>query len=482
MIVIIKNSADISHLLSLVPNNKVFESSEYLKDLPNECTGIILSGSERHVYDQTIELSNIQSIAQGAIIRGCPILGICYGMQLISTIFGGQVIKMNTKMQGKQKVGLNTKSPLFAGQDTHFAIFNNEDIVQTMPTGFKVSGWTGTNTIVGIENRKHNIYGVQFHPEYHKNTHFIIRNFVKMCEPTQDFKHLIIQKLKDFATKEKMEKQYFKVKAYNTVIKALEAHSDPILNFEDLKKIPGIGKSISEKIADVFNNPTKVHEDHQQYEQIDMLTKIHGIGIVKAKELYFNHNIRTIDDLKKNMSLLNNVQLKGLKFFEDIEKRIPKKEMKKHEALMKTMFPSNVTWEIAGSFRREKPDSSDIDVIISSQYVTPSEIVDIMIKSGYIVETLASGDKKFLGICKLPRHKTHRRIDLIFTPINQYPFALLYFTGSQQFNITMRNVALQKGYSLNEYGFTPSPPHSTFKTEKDIFNFLEMKWIEPRLR
>ena len=493
MIIIIKNIADISELTALVPNNRVIDSSNFVL-IPDNCTGIILSGSEKHVYDFTHAFSaNIQSIVQGAIIRGCPILGICYGMQLISAVFGGKVVKIKTKMQGKKQVGLNAKSPLFEGSKSELAVFNNQDIVEIPPKGFKVSGWSGAKTIVAIENRKHNIYGVQFHPERHKDTHFIINNFVKMCEPgppvpvpvTTDFKQLIIKNLKDFATKEKIDKQYFKVKAYNTVIKALEAHPDPIYTADDLKKIPGIGKSIADKISEVFKNPTKVHEDHKQYEQIEMLTKVHGIGIVKAKELYFEHNIRTIEDLKNKQSLLNNVQLKGLKYFDDIEKRIPKKEMEKHQAFLKTVFhPSTqITWEIAGSFRRNKPDSGDIDVIVSSTQHTPTQIIEILSKTGYIAETLASGDKKFLGVCRLPRHKTHRRIDLIFTPANQYPFALLYFTGSQQFNISMRNIALQKGYSLNEYGLTPPPPPpQTFKTEKDIFDFLEMKWVDPASR
>ena len=76
-----------------------------------------------------------------------------------------------------------------------------------------------------------------------------------------------------------------------------------------------------------------------------------------------------------------------------------------------------------------------------------------MISSGYIKETLANGKNKFMGICKLNDKLPARRIDILVSNEDNYYFALLYFTGSYKFNIYMRNISLEKGLSLSEYGF-----------------------------
>jgi DNA polymerase/3'-5' exonuclease PolX len=113
----------------------------------------------------------------------------------------------------------------------------------------------------------------------------------------------------------------------------------------------------------------------------------------------------------------------------------------------------------------------------------------MLISKKYIKDTLAYGKKKFMGYCKLPKHKTHRRIDILYSDPNKYPFALLYFTGDYSFNIAMRNIAQSKGYSLNEYGFLYTTGdkkgeyvNKNFLNETDIFNFLEIEYVEPKNR
>jgi DNA polymerase/3'-5' exonuclease PolX len=72
----------------------------------------------------------------------------------------------------------------------------------------------------------------------------------------------------------------------------------------------------------------------------------------------------------------------------------------------------------------------------------------------------------------------------MLTPIEEYPFALLYFTGSKQFNVKMRSFALSKGYSLNEQGITKNKKKVSqqFESEKDIFAFLEYPYVVPHKR
>jgi len=95
-----------------------------------------------------------------------------------------------------------------------------------------------------------------------------------------------------------------------------------------------------------------------------------------------------------------------------------------------------------------------------------------------------------MGASKLPRHRTVRRLDIVYVPPEEYAFALLYFTGSQEFNIRMRKIALDKGYSLSEHGLKIMKGKEKgafyrgheFRTEKDVFTFLEMDYVAPEKR
>ena len=147
---------------------------------------------------------------------------------------------------------------------------------------------------------------------------------------------------------------------------------------------------------------------------------------------------------------------------------------------------------MTGSYRRNLQDSGDIDILIThkddpTDYETLfKKIVNLLIKDKYIVDTFALGNKKCMAICKLQAHDIYRRIDLLYTRKQEFPFALLYFTGSQEFNIDMRNIALSKGYSLNEYGLkdkdTDEFVDHKFESEHDVFEFLELEYVEPEAR
>jgi DNA polymerase/3'-5' exonuclease PolX len=115
--------------------------------------------------------------------------------------------------------------------------------------------------------------------------------------------------------------------------------------------------------------------------------------------------------------------------------------------------------------------------------------VVVKLQKDYIKDTFALGGKKCMAVCKLKRHRTFRRLDLLYTKKHEYPFALLYFTGSGQFNVNMRNIALSKGYSLSEYGMKYNNGDKKgefveheFVTEKDIFDFLDMEYVAPEKR
>ena len=111
------------------------------------------------------------------------------------------------------------------------------------------------------------------------------------------------------------------------------------------------------------------------------------------------------------------------------------------------------------------------------------KFIHVLEKDGYLYETLAKGTKKYFGMGKLHDCLTFRRIDIMVTKPQEYPFAVLYFTGSKEFNTLMRQHALDRGLSMNEYSLkhidTKEPVDHVFETERDIFDYLEYTYVDP---
>lgn len=282
------------------------------------------------------------------------------------------------------------------------------------------------------------------------------------------------------------ETDVFKKKAYKTAIKNLSGVN--IESIADVIAIKGIGMKIKEKIQYVIDNyePEPINEP---------LDKIYGIGPAKLKTLH-QQNIYTFqqlaDSLQDNPKILNEKQKIGLKYFNDIEQRIPYSEVEQHDKYLQSILLKNKKIEcisIVGSYRRRKPSSGDIDLLIKvkdkDDYVgILKQVVDILQQDNYILEILACKDKKFMGIVKLG--SVARRLDMLISYPAEYPYSLLYFTGSKEHNVRMRNKALKMGYTLNEHRMEKTKPDvkdvPVLKTEQDIFKFLEIEYVEPHLR
>ena len=314
-----------------------------------------------------------------------------------------------------------------------------------------------------------------------------------------DLKSSILKELTKLANDKKAKKDTFRYRAYVKAIQAIKEHDDEINSIEDLDKVSGLAKgSIRTKIEEFIKTGEieQVKAISEESKLIETLSNIYGVGPSKANDLVNKHKVSSIDDLKlkleKDETLLNDKQKIGLKYHDDLLKRIPRKEMEKHNDFITKFIElidknDDLIYEMVGSFRRNAKNSGDMDVLCTTKNKNTklfNEIIEQLEDNKYITETLAKGEKKFMGICKLPRHKTHRRIDMIYTDYSNYAFTLLYFTGSGQFNVEMRNHALSLGYSLNEYGLKKNGEFikEKFETEKDIFKFLGIKYIEPKDR
>lgn len=317
-----------------------------------------------------------------------------------------------------------------------------------------------------------------------------------------DYKTVIIHELDTLRRADIAKKEPFSAKAYAKVIEQLKAKTTPIQSIDDVKDIPGIGKKIKLKIEEILQTgslkaATEARKE-TNLESLDILQGVHGIGPVKAKQLVETKGIKTIADLQRAVTedpdLLNDVQKMGLKYYADAIERIPRHEMAQHETLILNALDPRFTGAVVGSYRRGAVDSGDIDVLLmlpdtiskKDQGQLFKDTIEMLQDSEYIVDTLAQGPKKFLGYVKLDNKSKARRLDLLMTPQEEFAYAILYFTGSQGFNVAFRRHAQEKGYTINEHTMKPvkegveAPPH--MEKEEDIFAFLGLKYVKPEDR
>lgn len=319
-----------------------------------------------------------------------------------------------------------------------------------------------------------------------------------------DARAAIIDALDTLRKRDLSEKQPFRARAYATVINQLRRLDRPITSMEDLQGVKGVGEKIEQKIREILATgqlqaAIKAKEIYST-DALDTFQGIYGVGPAKAKELV-QRGLKTMEDLrmavKADPSILNDKQHIGLQYYEDLLQRIPREEMIQHEALLRAHVPQsmvNESLDVVGSFRRGATTSGDIDLLVRMRPgMTLTEAkrqlttyVAVLKCIGYIEEILAMGGHKCMAICRLQKGAVARRLDILMTPDEEYVYSLFYFTGSDRFNVAVRQFCLDQGYTLNEHTLTPlhstatRPPY--FETEEDLFSFLCLRYVPPEER
>jgi len=187
-----------SKVYSLIKSNKV-SIEEIIKEEPK---GIILSGGPASVYDE-----NSPKINQEIFNLGIPVLGICYGFQLISFMLGGEVQKSLKREFGLSKINLKNSELLFQNVQEEFNVWmSHSDKVIRLPENFIPLGSTENTEFAAACDLKRKIFGVQFHPEV-THTEFgqqIIQNFlfqVCKCKPEWQLSNFIQEKILEIKEK-----------------------------------------------------------------------------------------------------------------------------------------------------------------------------------------------------------------------------------------------------------------------------------------
>jgi NAD-dependent DNA ligase len=295
----------------------------------------------------------------------------------------------------------------------------------------------------------------------------------------------LMEKLADIMLK---QGEPFRARAYQKAQETIMAYPSDILSPNDLKGKPGIGETIMDKLNEYVQTGTLKVLEREKNNPVNILAEVYGIGPKKAKDLV-EQGIHSIAQLRENQQLLNDIQKVGLQYYEDILKRIPRSEIEDYKAIFEKAFPKGTDgkMEIVGSYRRGAQSSGDIDVIITSNSPKVfTTFVENLIKGKIILYVLSRGPTKCLVVAKIPSSDVARRVDFLYTNPEEFPFAILYFTGSKIFNTVMRHVALEKGYTMNEHGIYKMEAkkkgdkvNHTFHSEEDIFNFLGLQYKTP---
>jgi DNA polymerase beta len=298
----------------------------------------------------------------------------------------------------------------------------------------------------------------------------------------------------------------YKLSSIKKSLGIIEGIGFEIKSGEQIKDYKNIGQGTVDRINEILKtgklaevNEADISGKHLDY--VEKLMKVFGIGRVVAYELYTKHGIKSIDDLKKAVSekrvkLPENV-MKGIKYVDQIDTRIPRSEMDEiYLFLIKQSMLTNkeMHMRMCGSYRRGKEVSGDIDIIITHpEIITKSQakVSNIMLRfieqlkrEKFIVDSFTSKkvQTKYMGICRY-KNNPIRRIDIRFIAEESYYTALLYFTGSEQWNKKMRRVAKSMGYRLNEYWLLDENKQPlSVKSESDVFNYLNMEYMNPKDR
>lgn len=284
-----------------------------------------------------------------------------------------------------------------------------------------------------------------------------------------------------------MAQDTYRSRTYRNASAIVANYPDPIGSGAQVQSIKGIGTSVSTDIDQFLRSGVinRLVELEQRFADrkviIDNFRSIYGIGPVAATNFY-NAGYRTLADLW-NSGRLNEKQQLGIMWRQHINLRIPRAEMDAIRARIADLLEGrDVRWEIAGSYRRQEPESGDIDMLVEGrQGLTMADLLGFL--ASILPVSLASGDTKFMGMVRLSDNLNAHRIDIRLVPPQSWPFALMYFTGSQKFNILMRQKAIEMGLLLNEYALLDgSGRQFPAASEEDIFHILAVPYRPPEAR
>jgi len=293
----------------------------------------------------------------------------------------------------------------------------------------------------------------------------------------------------------------FKIRAYTNAARAIETYSGDLAAAaaeNRLAEINGVGKALADKLTELIVTGHLTYYENLKAEfppGVFEMFDLQGIGPKKIKALWEKLNVTTIAELEKACKDGRVAALSGFgkKTSDNILAAIQSRAKhagrfrlgeiaKDAERMVEELrgLPDVLQACVAGSYRRCKEIVGDLDFIVATN--SPAEVSEFFIKHEMVESVIANGATK-----SSVRLKSGIQADLRVIKNTEFPFALNYFTGSKEHNIIMRQRALARGWTLNEYRLGPlensqSEPPPPIHEERDLYRALGLDYVEPELR
>lgn len=303
----------------------------------------------------------------------------------------------------------------------------------------------------------------------------------------------------------------WRTRAYRKAIATLRKQLKKVTTKEEALELPFVGQRLAAKIEEIVLTRRLQRLENTKLEPNDealqLFLNIYSVGLAQASR-WVAQGYTTLEDVRKYGRPSENQKI-GIAHYDDFLARIPRHESEAHAAIVKKALQDidrafEVT--IMGSYRRGAKDSGDIDLIITKpdapvRYLRNTvieQLVPFLFTQGFLKAALAATSRnngtKWHGASCLPNSKTWRRIDLLLVPWNEMGAALIYFTGNDIFNRSIRLLASKKGMRLNQCGLYADAGRGKDRqkiaegrllegrSERRIFELLGVPWRPPHHR
>jgi DNA polymerase (family X) len=290
----------------------------------------------------------------------------------------------------------------------------------------------------------------------------------------------------------------FKIIAYRKAARAVEGLKEDIeiiCRRGELESIPGVGKAIAQKIEEYLRTG-KIQAHQELLKEIPAglaeLLQIPGLGPKTIYLIYDRLGITNLDELEtaardhriRRLPRMGNAsESKILKAIERYKKRSTRILLSTAEPIVGEIIDRLMGIEglehitPAGSLRRGKETIGDIDILATAS--RPEEVISAFVRMPLVEEVLSRGSTKASVIVQ-----ETIQVDLRIVEHKSYGTVLQYFTGSKEHNVKLRQISLDKGYSLSEYSLKrlENGQHQFFDREEEVYYTLGMQYIPPELR
>ena len=266
--------------------------------------------------------------------------------------------------------------------------------------------------------------------------------------------------------------------AYHNAVLKLSRDDSP-KDIDQIRKIAGFGEGligkIEEYVATGQMEKLEAMKKNKYLTQLIELTSVYGIGPVFAKKL-IHAGITSIRQLMESRESLTDAQKYGLEYYDDLRIKIERKTIERVVASLRKVVGGHI--DIMGGYRLGKKYSHDIDILV----ITDDSISNIVQKlSKNTVAVIEAGEHMAILFVRFPccQHVIH--LDIRITNEKMRAFYTLYFGSGENFSRKIRKIAKEQGYTLSEHGFRKNGKYiaGDFSTEKKIFDFLKVPYVDP---